>query len=294
MVIPLIGEADSMSITLEENRYGKSRVRVMKLRRDARHQLIEWNVEVWITGDFQSAFENGDNSRILPTDTMKNTVYSLARASSAFSMEDFAIELVSHLLQTDPYADSVGARIVATPWRHIDGFDAAFTHASDAFDTTEVTVNHDGAQSVASGFEKLWLLKTAKSAFTGFFKDRLTTLKETEDRLFGTLATAEWRYVGTGLDYNALRRKIETALITTFAEHDSQSVQQTLYAMATAALEQIDDISDVHLILPNKHCNLVDLSPFGQDNPNEIFVPTDEPHGSIEARVSRNDDRWIK
>ncbi|MBV8437527.1 MAG: urate oxidase [Silvibacterium sp.] len=282
-----------MAIVLGENRYGKSRVRVMKVQREgARHEVFEWNVEVWLAGDFRSCFEDGDNSCILPTDTMKNTVYSLARDCSAASMEDFGIELVSHFIETNSHADSAGVRIVSTPWKHIDGFSDAFTHASDKYDTTAVTLSRDGLHSVSSGFEKLWLLKTAKSAFAGYMNDRLTTLRETQDRLFGTLATGEWRYTGTDLDYNALRRRIESALVTTFAAHDSLSVQQTLYAMARAALDQVNEIADVHLQMPNKHCNLVDLAPFGQDNPNEIFVPTDEPHGSIEARVGRTDDRW--
>ena len=284
-----------MAIALGENRYGKSRVRLMKVRRErARHEVFEWNVEVWLSGDFRSCFEEGDNSRILPTDTMKNTVYSLARVSSAVSMEGFALELVSHFIETDRYADGAGARIVSTPWKHIDGFSDAFTHASDKYDTATVTLMRGGVPRVSSGFEKLWLLKTAKSAFAGYMKDRLTTLKETHDRLFGTLATAEWRYTGNGLDYNALRQRVESALVSTFAGHDSLSVQQTLYAMAKAALEEVAEITDVHLVMPNKHCNLVDLSPFGQDNPNEIFVPTDEPHGSIEAHVTRSDDRWIE
>ena len=284
-----------MAIALGENRYGKSRVRLMKVRRErARHEVFEWNVEVWLSGDFRSCFEDGDNSRILPTDTMKNTVYSLARESSAVSMEGFALELVSHFIETDRYADGAGARIVSTPWKHIDGFSDAFTHASDKYDTATVTLMRGGVPRVSSGFEKLWLLKTAKSAFAGYMKDRLTTLKETHDRLFGTLATAEWRYTGNDLDYNALRQRVESALVSTFAGHDSLSVQQTLYAMAKAALEEVAEITDVHLVMPNKHCNLVDLSPFGQDNPNEIFVPTDEPHGSIEAHVTRSDDRWIE
>jgi urate oxidase len=284
-----------MSITLGENRYGKSRVRLMKVQRNAaRHEVVEWNVEVWLTGDFESCFEDGDNSKILPTDTMKNTVYSLARASSSISMEEFSIELVSHFIATNPYADSAGVRIVATPWKHLEGFPAAFTHAGDKYDTTTVTLTRDGVRTVSSGFEKLWLLKTAKSAFAGYLKDWLTTLKETHDRLFGTLAGAEWRYIGADLDFNALRQRIEDALVRTFAGHNSLSVQQTLYAMAKAALEEVDEIADVHLQMPNKHCNLVDLSTFGQENPNEIFVPTDEPHGSIEARVSRTDDRWIE
>ena len=277
-----------MAIALRENRYGKSRVRLMKVRREgAQHEVIEWNVEVWLTGDFRSCFEDGDNSRIMPTDTMKNTVYSLARASSALSIEDFGIGLVSHFLESNPYADSAGTRIVLTPWKHIDGFPDAFTHASDKYDTTTVTLSRDSTHLVSSGFEKLWLLKTAKSAFTGYLKDRLTTLRETHDRLFGTLATGEWRYIGADLDYNALRQRIESTLIKTFAAHDSLSVQQTLYAMAEAALEEVSEIADVHLVMPNKHYNLVDLSPFGQDNPNEIFVPTDEPAGQIEARVRR-------
>ena len=279
-----------MAIALGENRYGKSRVRLMKVdRAGARHEVVEWNVEVWLTGDFRSCFVDGDNGHILPTDTMKNTVYSLARSSSAKSMEEFGQELVSHFIETNPYADAAGVHISATPWRDIEGFPAAFTHASDKLDTTTVTLSRAGVGRVSSGFEGLWLLKTAKSGFSGYLKDRLTTLKETQVRLFGTLAAAEWRYAGAHLDYGALRQRIENALVSTFAEHDSLSVQQTLYAMAKRALEEVTEIADVRLQMPNKHCNLVDLSPFGQDNPNEIFVPTDEPHGSIEARVCRDD-----
>src|SRR5271170_3307655 len=206
-----------MAITLGDNRYGKSRVRLMKVRRsETQHEVIEWNVEVWLIGDFESCFKDGDNSRILPTDTMKNTVYSLARASSATSMEEFGVELVSHFIENNPYANTAGASIRATPWKHIDaGVDqlpTAFTHASDKVDTTTVTIARTGI-TVFSGFENLWLLKTAKSAFAGYIKDRLTTLKETQDRLFGTLATAEWRYGGTGaLDFNELRQRVETAL----------------------------------------------------------------------------------
>jgi len=114
-------------------------------------------------------------------------------------------------------------------------------------------------------------------------------LKETRDRLLGTLAQAEWSYSSSELDFAVLRGKVEAVLLVTFAEHDSLSVQQTLYAMAKAALEEVSEITEIYLSMPNKHCNLVDLSPFGQDNPNEIFVPTDEPHGSIEARVRRTE-----
>jgi urate oxidase len=281
-----------MAIALGANRYGKSRVRLMKVTRgDEAHSVVEWTVEVWLNGDFHECFVDGDNSRILPTDTMKNAVYSLARASSATSPEAFAIELASHFIANNPHAQGAEIRIQSTPWKQLvvnDGtFPNAFTHDAAKIGTVAVTIHRGSAPSVASGFEKLWLLKTANSAFAGFMKDRLTTLKETHDRLLGTLAEASWLYSGESLDFNALRRRIEAALLIAFAEHDSLSVQQTLYAMAEAVLENVPEIAQIHLSMPNKHCNLVDLSPFGQDNPNEIFVPTDEPHGSIEATVFR-------
>ncbi len=279
-------------ITLGENQYGKSRVRVTKIERYGdRHEVFEWNVEVWLKGDFMKCFEDGDNSRILPTDTMKNTVYSVARASKAVTIEDFASELVTHFVTTQPQVDEAGATIRATLWKHMDAggdqYPTAFVQEGSAIGTTIVTYPRGGAVSVGSGFEGLAILKTAKSAFAGFLKDRLTTLKETHDRLLGTLATAEWEYASSGLDYAALRANITDVLLKVFAEHDSLSVQQTLFAMGKAALEAVPEISAIRLQMPNKHCNLVDLSAFGQDNPNHIFVPTDEPHGSIEACLRR-------
>lgn len=284
-----------MTIVLGENRYGKSRVRLMKVMRGAsEHRIFEWNVEVWLEGDFRDCFLDGDNSRILPTDTMKNTVYSLARASLAVSMEDFAKELVDHFIENNKYAELAGVRIQATPWKHISAggvrFPSTFTHGDGKKDTATVTRSRGSiGYTVKAGFEDLWLLKTARSAFAGFLKDHLTTLKETYDRLFGTLAKAEWEYSESDLNFNLLREATVTALLQAFGEHDSLSVQQTLYAMAQNVLESVENVREIHLFMPNKHCNLIDLSPFGQDNPNQLFVPTDEPHGSIEARVRRGD-----
>jgi urate oxidase len=207
-------------------------------------------------------------------------------------MEDFGMELVSHFIGTNPYAEAAGVHIRATPWKPIvsDGaqFPTAFTHAEDKKDTVTITTTRSGKLTITAGFEELWLLKTAKSAFTGYLKDRLTTLRETQDRLFGTLAKAEWQYNGVDYDFNTLRRRTEAALVSAFSEHDSLSVQQTLYAMAEAALNSVHEVTEVSLSMPNKHCNLVDLSAFGQDNPNQIFIPTDEPHGSISARIRRD------
>jgi urate oxidase len=279
-------------IVLGENRYGKSRVRVMKLDRDGeKHTVHEWDVEVWLKGDFAACFENGDNSRILPTDTMKNTVYFLARNSTAGTPEQFATELVTYFLDNHSQVDEAGTSIATNPWTHLTtaGTEhaAAFVQMGAATDTTTVTRRRGTPVNVASGFRNLAILKTAKSAFAGYIRDKLTTLKETHDRLLGTLASAEWKHTGAFADYATARARIFDALLQTFALHDSVSVQQTLYAMGKAALEAETSISEIYLSMPNKHCNLVDLAPFGLDNPNRIFVPTDEPHGSIEATVRR-------
>jgi urate oxidase len=279
-------------IELAENQYGKSRVRLMKVERDETpHRVFEWNVEVWLTGDFTRCFLEGDNSAILPTDTMKNTVYSVARASSANNIEEFALELVGHFLANQPQIEGAGVRIRSAAWVPIETSSrthtAAFIQTGPECATVRVTQSRDHPAEITSGIDQLTILKTARSGFAGFKKDRLTTLKETHDRLLGTAMTANWSHTQASANFDGIRASIRDSLLATFAEHDSQSVQQTLYAMARAALEAAREVSAIHLSMPNKHCNLVDLSPFGQDNPNHIFVPTDEPHGSIQATVRR-------
>src|ERR1700730_2748732 len=279
-------------IELAENRYGKSRVRLMKVtRHDHCHDLREWTVQVLLKGDFDSAHLHGDNSKILPTDTMKNTVYSIARSSKATAMEDYAKEFADFLLGRNPQVESASIRVENTLWKRltVDGkpHPSAFMRGSGELQTTSVERAQNGAFHILSGLDNLVLLKTAKSSFEGYIKDSLTTLPETKDRLFGTAVSAEWRYTSTDLDFDVVRKTARETMLRSFANHDSKSVQHTLYAMAESALEEVTEIDEIQIAMPNKHCLLVDLSRFGQDNPNEIFVPTDEPHGYIEARVRR-------
>jgi urate oxidase len=279
-------------IELAENRYGKSRVRLMKVTRDNQgHDLREWTVEVLLKGDFESAHLHGDNSKILPTDTMKNIVYSIARSSKATSMEDYAKDLADFLLSRNPQVDSASIRVESTLWKRLavdsKPHPSAFMRGSGELQTTKVERNQVGPFHILSGLDNLVLLKTANSGFEGYIKDSLTTLPETKDRLFGTAISATWRYVSSDLPFDHIRVKLRERMLRTFANHDSKSVQQTLYAMAESALEEITEIDEIEIVMPNKHCLLMDLSRFGQDNPNEIFVPTDEPHGYIEARIRR-------
>jgi urate oxidase len=277
---------------LAENRYGKSRVRVVRVKRHAdRHDFCEWTVQILVQGDFESCFTDGDNSKILPTDTMKNTVYSLARKSPAGCMEDFAKELVDFLLGRNPQVSEAEVSISEKAWTHLttDGktHPTTFVQSSGERQTTRVARAQEQKFSIRSGLENLVIMKTAGSGFEGYIQDSLTTLPPTADRLFGTALTASWKYTASGLSFAPLRVKIREILLGVFAAHDSKSVQHTLHAMGEAVLAGVVEVEEIELIMPNIHCLLVDLSRFGQDNPNEIFVPIDEPHGYIEARIRR-------
>ena len=279
-------------IALADNRFGKSRVRLAQVKRHPdRHDFREWTVEILLEGDFESCFTEGNNSKILPTDTMKNTVYSLARRSSAECMEEFGKELLAFFLERNPQVSGGQIVILEKAWEHLrtggKPHPTTFVQSSGELQTTEVKTVRGGEPSVRSGLDNLIILKTAGSEFVGFLKDSLTTLPEASDRLFGTAARARWNYSSSNLLFPALRGKIRETLLSVFAGHASKSVQHTLYAMGQAVLENVPQVEDIEQTLPNIHCLLVDLSRFGQDNPNEIFVPIDEPHGYIEARIRR-------
>ena len=292
-----------MPAKLHANRYGKSRVRLMRLTKYfSHHDLDEWTVQILLTGDFDTAHTLGDNSKILPTDTMKNTVYFVARESKSTSMEAYAQELVDYILTRNPQVSAAEVVIESTLWKRLTvdakPFPTAFMRGSDERQTTTVTRQQNSPFTISSGLDRLTLLKTSHSAFTGYIKDSLTTLPETTDRLFGTALKAEWPYTpkaianaaaspDNAIDFNKVRTHLREVMVAAFAKHDSLSVQQTLYAMAEAALDHTTLIDEIYLLMPNKHNLLVDLSRFGQENPNHIFVPTDEPHGTIEATVRR-------
>lgn len=279
-------------IAIAENKYGKSRVRLIQVKRKAGwHDLREWTVEILLQGDFDSCFVEGDNSNILPTDTMKNTVYSLARNSGADCMEAFAKELIEFLLRRNPQVSAAEVSISEKAWEHLPiggkPHPTTFVQASGETQSTKVTRPRAGEYSISSGFENLIIMKTSGSAFEGYLQDSLTTLPPAQDRLLGTAVRVNWNYTRADVAFGSLRAKIRGILLAHFAAHQSKSVQHTLYAMGKAVLEEVAEIEDVDLAMPNKHCLLVDLSRFGQDNPNEIFVPVDEPHGNIQARLRR-------
>jgi urate oxidase len=277
---------------LGENRYGKSRVRLSRITRHGNsHEFNEWTVRVLMHGDFETSFTEADNSKILPTDTMKNTVYAVARDSKSVTLEEFAIELGDYLLNNNPQVAKVSIEVEEKAWERmvVDGKpdDTTFKLGGPELHTTHAVRERGGEWQLSSGIDGLVILKTTKSEFTGYIKDKLTTLKPATDRIFGTQATVQWKYTDSSPSFASARVRILSALLKEFAAHHSMSVQHTLFDMGKAALAAAPEISSITLTMPNLHHLLADLSPFGQDNPNHIFVPIDEPHGYIEATIER-------
>jgi urate oxidase len=277
---------------LGENSYGKSRVRLSRITRlGDKHLFNEWTVRVLLEGAFETSFTEADNSKLLPTDTMKNTVYSVARDSKATTLEEFAIDLGDYLLANNSQVSGVLVEVEEKAWERmvLNGSPEATTFKLGGPEVHTVRAVRDQGRpwSIRSGVDGLVILKTTKSEFTGYIKDKLTTLKPSTDRIFGTRATAAWDYATEAPAFAAARGRIMAALLKEFADHHSMSVQHTIFDMGKAALDAAPEISKIKLTMPNMHHLLADLSPFGQDNPNHIFVATDEPHGYIEATIER-------
>jgi urate oxidase len=278
--------------TLGANRYGKSRVRLSRITGfDDRNEFNEWTVNVMLYGDFGASYTEADNSKVLPTDTMKNTVYVVARLSRATTIEDFARELGNYFFDNNVQVTKVSIVVEEKPWQHmiVDGAPDPTTFRMNGPEvSTALAVREKGGDwEITSGVDGLTILKTAHSAFTGYVTDKLTTLKPTTDRILGTRVTVEWDYAVDNPDYADVRARIVSTMLKVFAGHNSMSVQHTLFDMGKAALEAAPEIARIHLSMPNLHHLLASLGTFGLENPNHIFVPIDEPHGTIEATIER-------
>jgi urate oxidase len=279
-----------MAIRLGQNNYGKSRVRLLhSMRRGNRHDIKELTFAISFEGDFDSVHTKGDNAKALPTDTIKNTVYALARNYPMKSVEDFSLHLVAHFFE-NPHVSKIRIEAGEDLWTRIlvDGIPAAagFVRAGEEKRTALLDGTRQGV-AIRAGIQNLVAMKTADSAFDGFMRDNYTTLKEVRDRIMATSIRTSWLYDGTAFDFDSTWSGIRTTLLTAFATHKSESLQHTLYAMGEAVIEKFPSVREIHLSLPNKHYNLLDLAPFGMDNPSEVFLPTDEPHGLIEGTVLR-------
>ena len=282
-----------MAITLGPNQYGKAEVRLVTVRRDGPvHHLKDLTVSTSLRGELAATHLTGDNADVLATDTQKNTVFAFAKEAPVGEIEDFGLRLARHFVATQENIG--GARVLVDEhgWDRITvggaPHDHAFSRGGDERRTTAVTVQGDRAW-VVSGVDGLVVLKSTGSEFHGFPRDKYTTLAETGDRILATAVTARWRYLGLDVDWASSFGEVRRLLLETFATKHSLSLQQTLYAMGSAVLEARPEVAEVRLSLPNKHHFLVDLSPFGLKNDNEVFYAADRPYGLIEGTILRDD-----
>ena len=276
---------------LVESAYGKSRVRLVQVARHGdRHDLSDLTIAIRFQGDYDESYTDGDNRNVLPTDTMKNTVYALAARSGIQEPEAFALQLSRHFLDRNPELSEVRIDVSARSWARVraNGREDSQTFVGRGPDVRTVSVIGTPTVSMLSaGVADVLLMKTSRSAFTNFRRDEFTTLPDTTDRLFATSLTATWQYLDSDIKFGLLWRSVQQILLDTFALHESESVQHTMYAMGEAVLASVPDVASIHLVMPNKHHLPVDVSRFGLQNKNEVFVATDEPYGLIEARIAR-------
>jgi urate oxidase len=278
-------------IELGANRYGKSAVRLVKVVRGPdHHEIRDLTVAISLEGDFEAAHVEGDNSLVILTDTMKNTVYALAGKHLTGAVEGFGVALADHFLAY-PQVSSATVSIDQHDWRPVPTPAGPAPHAfvrSGELTRTAVVTATAGGVSVTAGLRDLVVMKTAGSSFSGFPRDRFTTLAETDDRIMATKVTATWPYGVADLDYDASFAAVRATLLEVFAEHHSPSVQTSIWIMGQAVLERHPEVAEIRMVLPNLHHWAADLSPFGMGNDNEIFVATTEPHGLIDATVRRS------
>jgi urate oxidase len=278
---------------LHSHRYGKVRVRVAKILRAGKtHTIKEINVSAILEGDFASSYTAGDNTKVVPTDTIKNTINVFAKEQLGEEIELFGIALGEHFLRRHQQVRTAQIDIKERDWRRME-FDGkphphSFAAGSNAKRFARVISSRD-ARKVESGIRDLVILKSTGSGFENYVKDEFTTLPETSDRILSTSLDATWSYAKSPASYGHSNVSILTAMLRIFADNYSPSAQTTLFQMGQAAFDVCREIARIELAMPNKHYLLVNLSPFGLENNNEIFTPTDEPHGQIEAVVVRDD-----
>jgi urate oxidase len=277
-------------IILGANQYGKAEVHVVRVTRDtARHEIEDLSVTSQLRGDFDAAHRIGDNTNVVATDTQKNTIFAFAKDGIG-SPEEFLLRLGKHF--TDEFAWVSGGRWAAEKysWRRIHVGDEQQPHSFVRGGTeirTAVVVRAGDDVSVISGLTDLAVLNSTGSEFVGYPKDRYTTLPETMDRNLATSVTSHWRYNTLDVDYDESFARVRDILLETFAVTYSKALQQTMFAMGTKVLEERAEIAEIRFSMPNLHHFVVDLAPFGLENPNEVFYAADRPYGLIEATIER-------
>ncbi|PVF97217.1 putative urate oxidase [Serendipita vermifera] len=311
---------ENVNVTLSANRYGKDKVRVFRVIRPStpggKQIVLEYNVRLMIEGDFATSYTQADNSKVVATDTMKNTVYIFAKTSPYVATPElFALHLASHMITQYDHVNKAFVDIESLKWSRIpvQGREHEHSFVRDGEEKRVTSVEVDGTQGkdklvgkVTSGIQDLLVLKSSGSAFENFLKDEYTTLVPVSDRIFSTSVDLQYTFtipslsfgtmdkVGTvdvEAQFNKVAASAKETTLEVFATDESASVQATLYRMASDIIQKNASVSSVSYKLPNKHYIPVDLSFFKLANTKpeeaEVFCPVAAPSGYITATVSR-------
>ncbi len=278
-------------MALVRSTYGKGRVRVMRIHRDGeRHEVRELTVKVMLEGDFARSYTAADNSKAVATDTMKNIVNICARKHANLATEPFCQVVAKYFLEHYAQIEKATVTGVETKWTRLAFGGKPHAHSfvldSNGKPFGKVTATRTSMATV-SGIEGYTFMKSTGSGWTNYVMDEVTTIPETRDRMAATAMDASWVWSAAPKDYAAANAKILDSMIEVFATTYSESVQDSLYRMGEKALAEVPEISEISMACPNKHYLLMNLTPFGLDNNNQVFLPTDEPHGQIECTVGR-------
>lgn len=282
--------------------YGKSRIRMTKVDRDSEGSRVrELGVALTLHGEFDAAYRDGDNSKLIATDSMKNIVMVLAQSEPLGSPEVFGRRIGAHFLDAYPHVEGVDVELEDVDWQPlhtpIGSSPEVLTRAGDRVWTARVEMRRDEPPRVSAGVRHVALLRTTGSSFAGYIRDEFTTLEETDSRVVAIDLEATWRHTARGAAerpgpaWDALRRRVLETLIEAFARHESRSLQHTLHAMGQAALAKCAEIDKIRLRLENRHLVAFDASPFGVDVAPEdlgrLYTPLDEPSGLISGELAR-------
>ena len=265
----------------------------MRIHRDGeRHEVSQLNVKAMIEGDFARAYTHADNSTSVSTDTIKNVVNIVARENTGLCTEEFCQVLAKKYLDTYPQVTSVAITAHETKWSRLSFGGKPHPHSfvldSNGKPFVEVTATREGS-TLTSGIDGFTFMKSTQSGWENYVKDPYTTIPRPTT---GCARPAWWRPGNGRRSRKTIRpptRKSSTPLLEVFGTTYSASVQDSLYRMGEAALAAVPEISEISMACPNMHFILMNLSAFGLDNNNDVFLPTDEPHGQIECTVGGGD-----
>lgn len=269
---------------LSANSWGKSAVRLSKIHRGGESDdFSEVTASVALTGEVKAAYLEADNAGVVPTDTVRNTIYALAQDHLTKDLEAFAEMLTVHFL-THSGVESVTVNLVESIWHRQT--ESGFIGGSSERRIARSRSADDAAQ-VWGGIEGLMVLKTRESAFTGFPRDQYTILPETDDRILATTIGAEWLYDPVPADTSVTWQTIRASLCDGFFGGWSGSIQHQGWQMAESVLAVIPEIAELTVRLPNQHHLTYDLTRFGIEDKGIVFQVTSEPYGDIRFAVSR-------